>query len=144
MAAVLKIIDEHFGSDTPKQRSGGELRLVSERTTPREIISRRVEQEVAELNEMGAKSSAIGASRSFIVDVGSQSSEALLNKGSDAKRPLGLIDAAAETARALTAFENRAFIMLVDERQAEDPDAPITVRPGSEIVFLYLTPLKGG
>ena len=145
MATVLKIIDEYFGSDAPGRRSGGELHLVSERMTPREIIRRRVENEVAELNnQRRMKAGATASTRSFLVDSGSSPPELLLNAKRSPKGPLALLDAESETDRALTAFGKRAFILLVDDRQVEDPDAAVTVGQGSEVVFLYLTPLKGG
>jgi hypothetical protein len=141
MAAILKMIDEHFGSDARGRRPGGELRLISERVTPREIIRRRVEQEVAELNDTRRSS---GITRSFIVDLPSHSPEALLNGRLASKQPLILLDADVEADRALAAFQKGAFILLADDHQVEDLDAPITVGSDSEIVFLYLTPLKGG
>jgi len=145
MAAILKMIDEHFGSDARGRRPGGELRLASERVTPREIIRRRVKQEVAELNDTRRRhASGSGITRSFIVDLSSHSPEALLNGRRASKQPLILLDADVEADRALAAFQKGAFILLADDHQVEDLDTPITVGSDSEIVFLYLTPLKGG
>ena len=67
--------------------------------------------------------------------------------------PLGLIttsasahamtlDEAIETA--LRAFAANRFFLLVDRRQIVDLDAPFPLTPKSTVVFLRLTPLKGG
>jgi hypothetical protein len=34
--------------------------------------------------------------------------------------------------------------MLLDEREIDDLDQMVGVRPDSEVVFLHLMPLKGG
>ena len=52
------------------------------------------------------------------------------------------LDQAIETA--LRAFSANRFFLLVDGRQIVDLDAPFPLTPRSTIVFLRLTPLKGG
>ena len=51
-------------------------------------------------------------------------------------------DQAIETA--LRAFSNNRFFLLVDRRQIVDLDTPFPLTPKSTVVFLRLTPLKGG
>jgi len=146
VASVLKMVDEYFGSTTLGRVPGGELRLASERVTPREIIRRRVESEIAAIaKDRAAAAPGARAGRSFIIDL--DASETQLNGEHRAERrapPRAPLDALREAERAVSAFERRVFIMLVDEQQVEDVDAAITLRPSSEVVFLYLTPLKGG
>jgi hypothetical protein len=47
MSIAVKIVDQTLGVHPPLTR---ELRLVSERTTVRELIKRRIEEEVTALN----------------------------------------------------------------------------------------------
>ena len=46
--------------------------------------------------------------------------------------------------RAITAFGQNAFLLLVDDRQVESLDEPVDVRENSVVTFLRLTPLVGG
>jgi hypothetical protein len=52
------------------------------------------------------------------------------------------LDEAIETA--LRAFSANRFFLLVDRRQIVDLDAPFPLTLKSSVVFLRLTPLKGG
>lgn len=52
------------------------------------------------------------------------------------------LDETIETA--LSAFSANRFFLLVDRRQIVDLDAPFLLTPKSNVVFLRLTPLKGG
>lgn len=47
-------------------------------------------------------------------------------------------------ARALDAFSRNGFLVLVGDRQIEDPDETVTLGPATEVVFLRLVPLVGG
>jgi hypothetical protein len=64
---------------------------------------------------------------------------ALVATGANAPATL---DEAIETA--LRAFSANRFFLLVDRRQIVDLDAPFPLTPTSTVVFLRLTPLKGG
>ncbi len=138
MAAVLKLVDEDFGTPLDDRRGAGELRLASQRTSARAIITARVAQEVALLNERAQASS---GTRSFLVVPGAE--EQALNAPLP-RRPPRRIDAAAETERACAAFAKRRFILLVDEVQLDGLDDEIGLRDTSEVIFLHLSPLKGG
>lgn len=145
MAALLKILDEHFGANAFERRPAVELRLASERTTARDIIRQRVEAEVDEVNRRNqAHIDGHARTRSFLIDVDAASPEAKLNLPIIGRRKPKLFDLDAETDRAIVAFEKRQFIMLLDDRQIDDIDDYVTIMPESEVVFLYLTPLKGG
>jgi hypothetical protein len=139
MAALLKVVDERWGSDQTRI-AGPELRLASERVSPREIIAQRVATEVEALN---ARQGAHDRNRSFLVSVEPAAAEALLNLPGRPK-PRPNFDNDHETKRAVEAFLARRFIMLVDNRQIDDLDDEVTLIPGSEVVFLYLNPLRGG
>jgi hypothetical protein len=52
------------------------------------------------------------------------------------------LDETIETA--LGAFSANRFFLLVDRRQIVDLDAPFLLTPKSTVVFVRLTPLKGG
>jgi len=145
MAALLKIVDEHFGPDGRTRAPAVDLRLVSERITPREIIRRRVEAEIEIVNERKL-AHALGhrRTRSYLIDIDPDSAESILKLPSGAKRGPRLDRADEETARALAAFDKHQFIMLFDDRQIDELDAELTVTPESQAVFLYLMPLKGG
>lgn len=145
MAALLKILDEHFGTSVSERRPAVELKLVSERTSPRDIIRQRVQAEIEEVNQRNqAHIDGHARTRSFLIDVDAASPEAKLNMPIIGRRKPKLFDLDAETDRAITAFEKRQFIMLLDNRQIDDIDDCVTITPESEVVFLYLTPLKGG
>ncbi len=138
MVAVLKLVDEDFGTPLDDRRGAGELRLASQRTSARAIIAARVAQEVALLNQ---RAQAAHGTRSFLVAPGPEerSLNALLPR-----RPPRRIDAAAETERACAAFEQRRFLLLVDDRQLDGLDDEIGLGDTSEVIFLHLSPLKGG
>lgn len=142
MAALLRIVDEHFGGSNPGRIKAVELRLASERVTAREIIRRRVEAEVADLNARWVKTDNV--SRSFLVTVESGSAEAVLNAKPSSGRKPKQIDAGAEVERAIKAYAGNRFILLFNDRQLEGLDDEVALMPDSEVVFLFLTPLKGG
>lgn len=145
MAALLKIVDEHFGPMGNVRRPAVELKLVSERITPREIIQRRVESEVEALNNRKlAYAAGQLRSRSFLIDVEATSPEAVLNAPLGVGRKPVLARVEREAARAFQAFERQRFIMLLEDKQIEGLDDEVTLRAESQIVFLYLMPLKGG
>ena len=141
MVAILKVVDEQFGTGAPARRAGVSLRLASERVSAREIIRSRVTAEAEEFNQ-GRR--AQGPTRSFIINVEPDSPEAKLNAIPSESRRFGLFDVEQEVDRAITGFTRHRFIMLLDDRQIDDLDEAVGLRPESEVVFVHLTPLKGG
>jgi hypothetical protein len=130
MVVALRIVDQTLGVHPPSVR---ELRLASERITLRELLKRRIDEEVAELN----------AGRDEIKPlVTPTEQERQLNgdKGSAGRS----VDPARQLAAAVEAFERRRIIIIVDGRQLSDIDQPITVTPDTEVRFLKLVPLVGG
>ena len=138
MAATLKVIDAHLGSGKQRRHAGVDLRLASERVSAREIIRSRVMAEVEEIklhNQMSA--------RSYIIAQGPLEQE--LNAiGTHSRRRAASVDVEAEIESAIAAFSRRRFIMLLDERQIDDLDQMVGLRPDSKVVFVHLMPLKGG
>lgn len=145
MAALLKIVDERFGPAGAERRPAVELRLVSERTTARDIIRRRVEAEVEAMNGRRRAAAAVASqTRSLLIEVDPASAEGRLNPLLPRLRHAKPLDVDYEATRAVEAFNKRRFLLLFDDRQIDDLDEVVTVGTGSQAVFLYLTPLKGG
>ncbi|MEZ0244721.1 MAG: hypothetical protein ACAH11_15210 [Sphingomonas sp.] len=145
MQAVLKIVDECFGVGAGERRPALELRLVSERITARELIRRRIADEVETANLQKAEYAAAHArTRSFLIPLGDNAPEVKLNGLSKRFMRPQRFDETVEYDRAIEAFQKNQFILLFDERQISDLDEAIAVTPQSEAVFLYLTPLIGG
>jgi len=113
------------------------LRMASERVTARELILRRVADEVTLANGRHGDTA-----RSFLIRFDPTSAEATLNPAKR-RKPVRL-DEAEEVEAALAAFTANRFVMLADDRQIVDLDEPIVLTPDSEVVFLRLTPLVGG
>jgi hypothetical protein len=110
------------------------LRLVSERVTGRELIERRVRQEVAQQNREPAE---------FVRTlVRPTHAEETLN-GYRLRAPAPL-DADAQVERALEAFTAKGFFLLVDDRQIEQLDESFIVTPTSRVTFIKLVQLVGG
>jgi hypothetical protein len=110
------------------------LHLASERITVRELIERRVTQEVEEYNRAQPEY--------FQGLVQPTDAERVLNGYRLRKKRQ--LDAAEQRARAVEAFERSGFFLLVDDRQVAGLDEVITVRPDTEVSFVKLVPLVGG
>ncbi len=131
MEAALPIFDETPGAE---RKPAVTLSLASERITARDLIRRRVEQEVAAFN--AAKNDV------FQGLIQPSESERLLNGYKLKKRrPL---DVEEQVTVALEAFANNGFVLLFDDRQIEELDEAIVVTPESTATFLRLIPLVGG
>jgi len=131
MSVALKIVDQTLGVHPHVTR---ELRLASERITLRELIERRIEEEVA----------AINAGRSDVRPlVMPTRQEARLNgvRAVEAAQP---VDPRKQLEAAITAFARTRIVVIVDGRQATDLDQQIAVTPQTEVRFIKLVPLVGG
>ena len=111
-----------------------QLRLVSERVCGRDIIERRVRQEVAQHNHAPAE-----YLRTLVRPTHAE--ETLNGYRLRTRAP---IDADAQVQRALEAFAANGFFLLVDDRQIEHLDESFTVTPNSTVTFIKLVPLVGG
>jgi hypothetical protein len=108
--------------------------VAGETISLRELIRQRVYQEVEQYNQSQPSV--------FRMLIQPNDTERTLN-GFRFKTPR-LVDAEAQYARALEAFEGNGFIVLVDDRQVDDLDARIVFRPETSVAFLKLVPLVGG
>jgi hypothetical protein len=125
--ATVTFVDE----TTAGQRSDGwHLEIFEESLPLREVIRRRVFQEVAEHKaalSLPPSEGAVGGFRGLV-------------QPADPSR----VDAEKQFARAVEAFSRNGFIVLVGDRQVEELDEIVDLRRGTEITFLKLVPLVGG
>jgi hypothetical protein len=110
------------------------LEIAEERLAVRELIRRRVFQEVAEHN---ARMPEV-----FQGLVQPEGTERVLN--GYALRTPRRIDPETQSELALRAFAANGFLVLVGERQVTDPDEEIELVLGTEVTFLKLVALVGG
>ena len=111
-----------------------ELEISQEMLTVRDLIARRVHDEVAAYNERQS-----GVFQGLIQPI---ESERMLN--GYRLRPSKLIDAEQQVYRALEAFQTNGFFVLVNDRQAENLDDEVWLGEGATASFVKLTPLVGG
>jgi hypothetical protein len=129
--AMVSFVDETTAGE---RAEAWHLEIFEERLALREVIRRRVFQEVAEHN---ARQPQV-----FRGLVQPGDTERTLN-GYRLRTPRR-VDAEEQFTRAVEAFGRNGFVVLVDDRQVEDLDAEIEIRAGTEISFLKLVPLVGG
>ena len=110
------------------------LEFLTERITVRELIRRRVYQDVKDYN--------VTQTEMFYGLVKPTDAEQTLN-GYKLKQPRR-IDWEVQAEKAIEAFDRNGFIVLIDDHQAEDLDADIVIRPGMSVTFFKLMPLVGG
>jgi hypothetical protein len=110
------------------------LELASERLTVRELILRRVTQEVEDYNR--------SLPEVYAGLVQPLEAEQVLN-GYRLHKPRTL-DARKQGERALEAFVRNGFLLLVGGRQLSDLEEWIVLTPDVEVRFLKLVPIVGG
>ena len=125
------------------------LRLLDERLTVAELIRRAVEEQVRELTarrRLDAELARRALNRQYLspeeIAVQAERGAVRFPAGRPA-RPEPL-DPAAESARALRAFEAGAYTVLVDGRRVDRLDEVVPFSPGTKVTFLRLMPLVGG
>ncbi|WP_019946822.1 hypothetical protein [Hymenobacter aerophilus] len=111
-----------------------ELEISQETLTVREMITRRVLGEVAAYNERQN-----GVFQGLVQPT---ESERALNGYK--LRPTKRIDGEQQVYRALEAFQQNGFFVLVNDRQAESLDDAVWLGDGATVSFVKLTPLVGG
>ena len=127
----LTILDETPSGESFTARR---LEIASESITVRELIRRRVREEVEEFNR---KQSDV-----FHGLVQPTETEQVLNGYRlKARRQLSWEN---QYEKALNAFEKNGFFMIVDGHQMEALDEVIPLRETSEVHFVKLVPLIGG
>jgi len=129
MPISLPILDETTAGE---RRSAGEFQFEAETLTLREIIRRRVQQEVERFNR-----SDIEVFRGLVQP---EETERFLN----GVRERPVLDWQKQYARALAAFQGNGFLVFVDDRQITDPDETVHLTAHTKVAFLKLVPLIGG
>jgi hypothetical protein len=128
---IVMFVDE---TTSGGRTDGWGLEIAEERLAVRELIRRRVFQEVAEYN---ARTPEV-----FRGLVQPADAERVLN--GYALRTPRRIDPEKQTELALRAFAGNGFLVLVGDRQVTDLDEEIELVLGTEVTFLKLVPLVGG
>ena len=134
---ILTIRDETVSGSVTNELS---LDVLSETISVRELIRSRVYQEVQDYN-LRRRQQADPAFRGLVTPAGAEPAGA--GEGARLKRGRD-IDWKEQFERACEAFERNGFFILVDDRQAESLDEPITLRHDTKVSFVKLTPLVGG
>ncbi|MBQ1049839.1 hypothetical protein KBX50_15365 [Micromonospora sp. C51] len=111
------------------------MQIFEERLTLRELIRRRIHQEVAEHNAASPEP------RRLLVQP--TSTERALN-GDRGEQPRRRVDPQLQIALAEQAFRGNGFVVLVGDRQIEELDDEVDLRRDTEVTFLKLVPLVGG
>lgn len=110
------------------------LELAQESITVRELIEQRVRQEVEAYNQRHTDV--------FAGLVQPTDSERVLN--GYRQKTFKPIDAEKQLYKALEAFQQNGYFILVNDRQVESLDEQIWLGPGATAAFVKLTPLVGG
>ena len=115
------------------------LEFPSERITIRELIRARVYQEVQDFNRRGDECVFRGLVQPADAEriTNGQRTEYRLKKHRD-------IEWKAQFEKALDAFGRNGFLVLVDDKQAENLDQEFVIGHGTEVSFVRLTLLVGG
>jgi hypothetical protein len=134
MLTLLKIFDTTTASIGKKSEGIFTVYVSGETITVRELIRLRIFQEVEKYNETQP------AVFRMLVQPGE--AEQTLN-GFKFRQPRQ-VDPQAQYEKAIQAYENNGFIVLVDDQQAGSLDDTIRLRPETSVTFLKLLPLLGG
>lgn len=110
------------------------LELLTERVTVRELIRSRVYQEVQDYNQREPE-----YFRGLV-----QPTDAEQTLNGYRIRKARQIDWKAQFDKAVEAFERNQFFILVDDKQVEELEDEVTVKPETRVSFVKLVPLVGG
>jgi hypothetical protein len=131
MPATLTLRDETAAGDLIRERT---LDFLDEEITVRDLITRRVREEVREYNRTRT-----AVFQGLVQPDGADAD----SDGFHLRQPREL-DAEKQCAAALAAFGSNGFFVLVGDRQAETLDERIRVSLGTDVTFVRLLPLVGG
>ena len=129
--AALTIYDETVSG---AKSEGFDLEFETATITVRELIRKRVYEEVREYNLRDGE-----CFRGFV-----QPSDAEKTPGGYKLKKRRQIDWEKQARLAEEAFTRNGFFILVDDRQVENLDDKIEIRLKTEVSFVKLTPLVGG
>lgn len=110
------------------------ISLPADVVTARELIRERVRQEVEDYNRRRPE-----YFRGLV-----QPTDAERTLNGFRLKTLRPLDWREQNDKAVEAFHRNGFVLLVDDRQVEDIDALIEVKPQTTVTFLKLIPLVGG
>ena len=131
MTVVVNVLD---GVNARPRQLVMQLRLGTERVTARELIERRVRQEVTDYN-----SRPLEYFRSLIRPT---EAEATLNGYRlRSRRPISV---EIQIAHAIEAFKTNSFFLLVDNHQLTELNEMVRLTPTSTVTFLRLVSLVSG
>lgn len=133
MSVILHIKDE---STIGKLINELQLSFESDKITVRELIKRRIHEEVAKYNAPDEHTVLHGLVQPEIA-------EQILN-GFKLPKKKAKVDEALQTQIALEAFENNGYFILIDDKQVDELDMMITISPKTSVSFIKLIPLVGG
>uniref|UniRef100_B8HT70 Uncharacterized protein n=1 Tax=Cyanothece sp. (strain PCC 7425 / ATCC 29141) TaxID=395961 RepID=B8HT70_CYAP4 len=131
MPATLTLYDE---TTLGEKRAALTLSFDTTRISVRDLIRDRVYNEVWDYNQ-----NKTGIFRGLVQPT---DSERQLN-GFKLKQPRQ-INWEEQYQKALAAFENNSFVILVGDRQVDDLDTEIEISDQTQVSFLKLIPLVGG
>jgi hypothetical protein len=136
MSVTLTIRDETAAGNVYSEMP---LEFPSERITIRELIRERVYQEVQDFNRLQGE-------RVFRGLVQPTDAERIVNGNRHAyrlkqHRP---IDWKQQFEKAIEAFDQNGFFILIDDAQAASLDQEFVIGPHTEVSFVKLTMLVGG
>ena len=134
MAICVTIYDETLsGERTASLR----LDLLSSTITVRELIRRRVYEEVQEYHAAPPSAVFRGLVTPSVVEMA-------LNGPKPTHLVKRRVDWEAQYERALQAFTRNGFFVLVGDRQVESLDEEMELKVDTEVSFVKLVPLVGG
>lgn len=131
MSVTITIHDETASGERTNSIS---MEFLTQHITVRELIRRRVYEEVREYN--------LKEPEVFRGLVQPAEAERVLNGYK--LRTRRKIDWEEQAAKALGAFDANGFFILVGDRQVESLDEAIALKPETEVSFVKLVPLVGG
>jgi hypothetical protein len=134
MSMTLKIKDETTFNVGGDEDRGFNLDVSDERISVRELIRARVYREARDYN--------LDQPEYFHGLVQPSDAERSLNGFK--MRSRRRIDPERQFELAKRAFHSNGFILLVDDRQVDELEDEIEIRPGTTVTFLKLVPLVGG
>ena len=129
---MLRLTVRDEGTAPPREAHEVTLELPAGGMTVRELLRRRIEHEVDEYNATRGTD--------FRGLVTPHPAERTLNGPQRRRR----IDAGEQVAAATAAFERTRLLVIVDDRQVEELDEEIELRPDTDVTFVKLVPLAGG
>ncbi len=131
MTATVTVYDESMSGEKTNALT---LEFLTARVSARELIRRRVYEEVQEYN--------LSTPEYFRGLVQPTDAERVLN--GVRLRLRRRLDWEKQFALAVQAFESNGFFMLVDDRQVNSLDDEINLKIGTQVSFVKLVPLVGG